>query len=261
MPHSRYPILGDRSHSVYFAGVCTLRVLAIASRKGGAGKTTVVGHLAVAAELAGYGPVAIVDLDPQGSLADWWNRREARYPYFVQTKLSRLQDDIVAIRRLGIKLLMIDTPPALTNAIRHIVALADLVVLPVRPSPHDLRSVGGTLAVVDDLQKPFLFVLSAASPRAHITREARAVLAECGQVAQATLHSRVDYAASMVDGRTVMEIAGAQKSSIEIKSLWDEVHAQLEMIEARERAAQCGHPAQVQDSEPEPEVHKIVGGR
>jgi chromosome partitioning protein len=232
-------------------------VLAIASRKGGAGKTTVTGHLAVAAELAGCGPVAIVDLDPQGSLAEWWNRREARYPYFVQTKLSRLREDIVAIRRLGIKLLLIDTPPALTNAIRQIIDMVDLVVLPVRPSPHDLRSVGGTLSVIDSLQKPFLFVLSAASPRANITREARAVLAECGEVAAATLHSRVDYAASMVDGRTVLEVSGAKKSSSEINALWGEVAARLQRLEAQERTAQTDYPRLA----PAPEAQKLVGGR
>jgi len=232
-------------------------VLAIASRKGGAGKTTLTGHLAVAAEMAGCGPVAIVDLDPQGSLADWWNRREARYPYFVQTKLSRLREDIIAIRRLGVKLLLIDTPPALTNAIQLIIDLADFVVLPVRPSPHDLRSVGGTLSVVDGLKKPFLFVMSAASPRAHITRDARAVLAECGDVAVNTLHTRVDYAASMVDGRTVMEVAGAGKSSQEIKALWAEISTKLDLLEARDKAAPSDYP----EVSPVPEAQKLVGGR
>ena len=215
------------------------------------------GHLAVAAELAGCGPVAVVDLDPQGSLAGWWNRREARYPFYVQTDLARLQDDIEAIRRLGIKLLVIDTPPALTDAIRQIIAVADLAILPVRPSPHDLRSIGGTLSVVDSLGKPFLFVLSAASPRASITKEARAVLSECGEVAAAALHFRVDYAASMVDGRTVMEISGARKSSHEIKALWEEVSMRLERLEAAQWGAQSDYPAML----PEPAVQKLVGGR
>ena len=54
-------------------------ILTIASQKGGRGKTTLSAHLAVAAERAGVNPVAIVDTDPQGSLADWWNQRPSRH--------------------------------------------------------------------------------------------------------------------------------------------------------------------------------------
>jgi hypothetical protein len=57
-----------------------MRILTIASQKGGAGKTTLTAHLAVEAERTGAGPVAVVDTDPQGSLAAWWNSREAPTP-------------------------------------------------------------------------------------------------------------------------------------------------------------------------------------
>ncbi len=61
-----------------------MRVLALASQKGGSGKTTLSGHLAVQAQLAGAGPVVLIDIDPQGSLADWWNERETDLPAFAQ---------------------------------------------------------------------------------------------------------------------------------------------------------------------------------
>ena len=57
-----------------------MKVVALASRKGGSGKTTLAGHLAVEAERRGAGPVAMIDVDPQGSLADWWNVRSAEAP-------------------------------------------------------------------------------------------------------------------------------------------------------------------------------------
>jgi cellulose biosynthesis protein BcsQ len=56
-----------------------MRILTIASQKGGAGKTTLTAHVAVEAERAGAGPVAVVDTDPQGSLAAWWNTRQAYF--------------------------------------------------------------------------------------------------------------------------------------------------------------------------------------
>ncbi|MEE8145212.1 MAG: ParA family protein, partial [Kiloniellales bacterium] len=57
-----------------------MRVLTFASQKGGSGKTTLAGHIAVQAEREGAGPVAIIDTDPQGSLAEWWNERQAETP-------------------------------------------------------------------------------------------------------------------------------------------------------------------------------------
>ena len=67
-----------------------MRVLALASQKGGSGKTTLSGHLAVQAQMSGAGPVCLIDIDPQGSLADWWNEREADMPAFAQTTVARL---------------------------------------------------------------------------------------------------------------------------------------------------------------------------
>jgi hypothetical protein len=56
------------------------------------------------------------------------------------------------------------------------------------------------------------------------------VLTQCGEVAASTLHLRVDFVASMVDGRTVMEISGADKSSMEIRKLWREVKEKIELM-------------------------------
>lgn len=197
-----------------------MHVLVIASRKGGAGKTTLAGHLAVEAERAGAGPVAVADIDEQGSLAEWWNARKAPTPLFVQTSVANIAEDIERLRRHGISLLIIDTPPALTADIAKVVQQADLVLIPTRPSPHDLRSIGATVELVEHLGKPLLFVLNAASPRARITAEAIAVLSQHGPLAPSIVHQRVDFAASMVDGRTVMEVPGESRSSEEITRLW-----------------------------------------
>src|SRR5688572_5307077 len=87
-----------------------MRVLAMASQKGGSGKTTLSGHIAVQAQRAGAGPVVLIDIDPQGSLADWWNEREAEYPAFAQTTVARLAADLEMLRQQGFRLAVIDTP-------------------------------------------------------------------------------------------------------------------------------------------------------
>lgn len=200
-----------------------MHVLVIASRKGGSGKTTLTGHLSVEAERRGHGPVAIMDIDPQGSLADWWNEREASTPVFVNTTLETLAADVEKLRAGGIRTVIIDTPPAITGAIRQVVAVSDLVLIPTRPSPHDLRSVKATVALVEDMDKPLVFVINAATPRARITREAVSVLSQHGPLAPSLIHQRVDFAASMIDGRTVMELPGARLAASEIERIWDYV--------------------------------------
>lgn len=222
-----------------------MRVLVFASQKGGSGKTTLAGHIAVEAERAGAGPVALIDTDPQGSLSKWWNAREAETPAFVQSIFSNLYADLQRIRQEGFKLVVIDTPPAVTRAISEVVSLADLVVLPTRPSPHDLRAVGATLDIVEARRKQTVFVLNAATKQARITSEAAVALSQHGTVAPVNIHNRVDFASSMIDGRTVMETSPHGKSSEEIAQLWEYLEDRLERIESGTDTAHQARPKPV----------------
>jgi chromosome partitioning protein len=205
-----------------------MRVLALASQKGGSGKTTLSGHLAVQAQLAGAGPVVLIDIDPQGSLAEWWNERQADLPAFAQTTVARLASDLDLLRQQGFKLAVIDTPPAITMAIQSVINVAELIVIPTRPSPHDLRAVGATVDLCDRGGKPLVFVVNAATPKAKITSEAAVALSQHGTVAPVTIHQRTDFAASMIDGRTVMEVDPKGKSAAEVTALWTYVADRLE---------------------------------
>ncbi len=210
-----------------------LQVIAFASRKGGSGRTTLCSQLAVQAELEGAGPVALVDADPQGSLAQWWNAREAETPVFVKTSLDRLSGDLDQLRGQGIRRVFIDTPPAATESIREIVGHANLVVIPTRPSPHDLRAVGGTLDVVEALNRPLIFVVNGAPPRARITAQAATALSQHGTVAPSAVHQRVDFAVSMIDGRAVMELNPNSRAAAEVAALWQYLSARLGKLERR----------------------------
>ena len=128
----------------------------------------------------------------------------------------------------GIAVLIVDTPPALTATIADVVRLADLVVIPTRPSPHDLRSIGATAELVEHLGKPLVFVLNGATPRARINGEALSVLSQHGMLAPVVVHQRIDFATSMIDGRTVMELPHPSRSCEEIEKLWTYVSARLE---------------------------------
>ncbi len=207
-----------------------MQIMAIASQKGGAGKTTLAGHIAVQAERVGAGPVALVDADPQGSLADWWNERAAETPVFVHTSLMRLRGDIERLRDMGIELLIIDTPPAITSTISEVIGVSDLVVIPTRPSPHDLRSVARTVDLAERLDKPVVFIVNGASSRAHITTEAVIALSQHGTLAPSIIHHRADFASSMIDGRTVMEIPRKSPSAAEIVELWAYLNVRMNRL-------------------------------
>ncbi len=195
-------------------------VIAFASQKGGSGKTTLAGHIAVEAERTGLGPVVLMDTDPQGSLSQWWNVREADTPAFVRTSENGLAADLAALKASGTGLVVIDTPPAITATIGDVIAEADLVVIPTRPSPHDLRAAGATVQICENKNKPLVFALNGAATRARITTEAAIALSHHGAVSPAIVHQRVDFASAMIDGRTVMELGGSSRSPAEISELW-----------------------------------------
>jgi chromosome partitioning protein len=196
-----------------------MQVIAFASQKGGVGKTTLVGHLAVEAERRGLGPVALIDTDPQGSLAAWWNRREAETPLFVGAEIGNLEEQLKELRTHGIKVVIIDTPPTAKH-MEKVISAADLVLIPVRPSPHDLRSIAVTVDLVEAADKRMAFIVNGASVNSRISTEAVIALAEHGRVAPVIVHQRVNFAASMTDGRTVGEVEPNCRAATEISELW-----------------------------------------
>lgn len=194
-----------------------MRTICIASQKGGSGKSTISAHLSV--EAGKHLSVAITDTDnPQGSLAQWWNVRKADTPIFVREYAPDLDIDLT----------IIDTPPRLDTILRRSILAADLVLIPIRPSPNDLRAVPVIVEELEKAGKSFIFVINSATPRATITHDSVRVLAQYGKVAPVTLHSRVDFAASMIDGRTAQELNAKSKSALEITQLWQYVQTQLD---------------------------------
>lgn len=204
-----------------------MRTIVVASQKGGVGKTTIAGHLGVMAEQNNEGPVALIDTDPQGSLASWWNERTNETPLFAQVEIGKLTEHLQALAKGGIKLAIIDTPPSVTEMIQQVLRTADLVLIPTRPSPHDLRAVGSTVELVENAGKRMIFVINGAAPRARIAGEAAVALSQHGTVAPVTLYQRTDFASSMIDGRTVQEIDPKGRSAEEIGKLWKYVSTQL----------------------------------
>lgn len=197
-----------------------MKTIVFASQKGGSGKSTLTAQVSVAATEAGAGPVILIDADRQGSLAAWWNEREATSPEFIAPQFDEIASCKELLEKNGYEYLFIDTPPSASTNIEGIIDIADIVVIPVKPSPNDLRAVGKTVSIVKSKNKQFIFVLNQAKPNANITLDALSVLSEHGTVSRTVVYDRVEFASSMIDGSSVLEDNKNGKSAAEMRGLW-----------------------------------------
>ena len=122
-----------------------IRTLALISQKGGSGKTTLTLALAAAHERAG-GSAAVIDLDPQGSATVWGRLREGVPPVVIAAHPPRLARVVEAAADAGTSLVVIDTAPREAGGAAEAARLADLVLIPCRPSAVDLAAIPATLA-------------------------------------------------------------------------------------------------------------------
>jgi chromosome partitioning protein len=203
-----------------------MKVVVAASQKGGSGKTTLVRSLAVVAEVR-HAPVVMLDTDPQGSLTTWYNRRAAETPQLAQLGTQSIDEVLGRLRAAGAALAIVDTPPSVHLFVRELIAAADLVLVPVRPSPDDLGAIGPTLELIEAAGRPFAFVITQAKPRTRLAAEALRVLAEHGRVAPAVLHDRTDYPVAAVSGLAASESAPDGKAALEIAELLGFIERQL----------------------------------
>lgn len=200
-----------------------MKTIVITSQKGGSGKTTLTAHLAVEAERAGDAPTWLIDTDEQGTLSQWHERREAETPQRAEMPFARLATGLATMAERGAAYCFIDTAPTISGQSAFLIGLADLVLIPVRPSPADLWAVAETVTLVKNAGKPFLFVLTQAKPQATITAQTVAALSEHGRVAQAFIADRVPYAGAMTGGRTAPELSTKSAAAEEIANLWRDV--------------------------------------
>jgi len=206
------------------------RVIAVAQQKGGAGKTTLAAHLTVAWALAGRS-VALVDIDPQGSLTRWMREREtsgAAALAFSTVSGWRTQTEVERLAR-GHDLVVIDSPPHAETEARVAVRAADLVLVPLQPSPLDHWATAPTFQLAQAERRPVLVALNRVPARGKVVDAVIETLArEAVPVAAARLGSRQAFAAAMLQGLTALETEPRGKAAMETLALAKEVTARLE---------------------------------
>jgi chromosome partitioning protein len=197
-----------------------MQTLAFLSQKGGSGKTTLAVHIAVAAQEDGE-RVVIVDTDLQKSATTWSDARQSDTPAVAPVAAAALNDVMKASRHDAMTLCIIDTAPHAAPDAARVAALADLVVIPCRPTAFDLAAAGSAVEIVKAAGVRAVFVLSACPLRAPEIVETRAVLEGYGfPVAPVTIGERRAFARAIASGSAVTEFDGEGKAAQEIRALW-----------------------------------------
>lgn len=204
----------------------TARIIAVAQQKGGAGKTTVCAQLATA--WAAYKSVAIMDIDPQSSLSAWHAIRDKSdrnlsgvdlsdvSGWRVGTELDRLKDNY--------DIVLIDCPPHAETETKNAIRKADLVVIPVQPSPMDVWATAPTVEFAREQGSEFRLVLNRVPPRSRLVEAVQEMLAdEDMPITESALGNRVAYAASMMRGMGVTESEPSGPAADELRALTTEL--------------------------------------
>jgi chromosome partitioning protein len=207
-----------------------MKTIVVANQKGGSGKSTLTVHLAAAAEQAGDGPVVISDTDPQGTAGDWFNQRKKAgidTPRYAPLNLSDLPVKVRALSEAGAAYLFIDTAPSIGAVNADLFALADLVLIPLNPTPADLRSLVKGLPLVKQSGAPFQFVLSRVRANLKNNEGTAMALEALGLVLSTRMHERVIYAETFAHGKTALEIEPRGIAAKELTALWRCVRSKL----------------------------------
>jgi chromosome partitioning protein len=201
-----------------------MRTFALIGQKGGSGKSTLARQLSVLASEAS--PSLLIDRDPQLTTAKWWQRRQFRTPAPSEPNLLNLDGTTltaaVAILRQKPGVTFIDTRPAVGEPEAEAARVADLVVVPCRPSPDDLEAIAETLKILRRLDRPAVLVINAAKNPSR-ARDARVALARY-PVAVCPTHiaDRSVYLDAALDGLGVgeMKVPAARDALSEIRDVW-----------------------------------------
>ena len=210
------------------------KVLVVASQKGGVGKTALSAHLAVAAEQAGFGPVALYDTDPQQSLARWFHDREADTPRLALGGVAELPATLDRLGAAGIRLMVVDTPPALTDAIQAVIEHADFVLIPTQDGKTDIAAISSTVRLVRELDKPYAFALTFIKRNTTQATSAAMLLSKYGTMAGSVAH-RMAFKTAWNDGRTALETEPRGKAAEEVRELWSHVGEAIGLVRIKRK--------------------------
>ena len=197
-----------------------MQTIAVLSRKGGTGKTTLAIHISVAAEQAGH-TTALIDLDPQASAARQRDNREEETPAVVSAHASRLPESLHLAKENGATLAILDTTPHTETAALDAANAAEFVLIPCKPALIDLQAIGSTINIIKIANVPACVVMNVVPPHGNLAEQARMAINHYDvPCAPCSIGQRVAFNHAYTAGLTVQEYEPRGKASGEIQELY-----------------------------------------
>lgn len=208
-----------------------MKIIALVTQKGGAGKSTLASSLAVAAHESGE-RVCLIDLDPQATLSNWSKTRGETDIPVVAATAAKLPAVLDALAKKGITLVLLDTPGAEGAAAHAAMSAAQLCVIPSRPTAFDLWASENTRKALRDLRGDYAFVLNQCPPAQQSARieEGVAALEAMGGLLSPLVHARVDYQEAARLGWGVTELNPQGAAAGEMRQLWASLKRRLAKV-------------------------------
>ena len=218
-----------------------MKVLAFFGRKGGIGKSTLAVHTAVAAMQAGE-TVALINLDPQGSVSEWRQIRTVENPAVITTHPSRLPQILHIARQNDVSLVIFDAPPfavldldtapKIEQIALDIIKAADLAILPCMPAFFDLKSMKATIEIGEMAECPMRIVFNRVRARCALLWKAKNALKIYDvPISPVVISDRVVYSHALLEGLSVQEFDPKSKAAIEIQALYRYIIKELKEVE------------------------------
>lgn len=200
------------------------KILTVANKKEGVGKTTFAAHLSIEAIKNGLKTI-LIDLDPRKNLESWWRKRVDDNPYLAEIDLIKFEDVINNIRECNFDLCIIDTPSDTSIATKIGLQAADLVLIPSKPRPSELISIGRTISVVKSLKKKYIFAITQVLTNSKLGLQGISVLSKFGVVIPLTLSNRTSYIEAIKEGSS--STYKDKVSAEELREIWSFVYSKL----------------------------------
>lgn len=206
-----------------------MKTIAIISQKGGAGKTTLAVHLAVAAEQSGI-PTVLIDVDPQGSSRVWAEQRGGNVPEVLSDHAKQLPTLIEKAKKAGAGLVIVDTAPNADQAALTAARAADLIVIPCRPSLYDLAAIVPSVDLSAIAKKQHVAVINAAPVQGDMGEDARTnLVGQSINVSPVIVHQRAAFSNSALTGQAAQEYEPRGKAAAEIRELFTDLASRVDL--------------------------------
>jgi chromosome partitioning protein len=204
------------------------KIITIAQQKGGAGKTTIAAHIALAFSQKGK-RVAAIDIDPQASLSTWYNIREEKFGQgftgldFVSATGWRVNSEINRLKEEH-DIIIIDSPPHTDTEAKTAIRAADIVIIPMQPSPTDLWASKATIELAEKEKKHIAILINRMSANSKLAKD---IIAGLPYLLDNFLGNRVAFVSCLMEGKCVTETDPSSLAAKEIKAIVNEIEARF----------------------------------